>query len=52
MEQKRKPSINQKTTWSGLALFGYGIYSFIVGNVTEGATSIIAGLGLIFAQDN
>jgi hypothetical protein len=47
-----KPQIKQKTTWTGIALFGWGIYSLIFGNTTEAVTAITAGLGLIFGSDN
>lgn len=52
MPTNSKLSIKQKTTWSGLALIGYSIYCFIVGNISEGSTSLVSGLGLLFAADN
>lgn len=44
-----KPGIQQKNTWLGLALLGFGIWNIITGNVTDGITSVTAGIGLVFS---
>jgi hypothetical protein len=44
-----KPSIQQKNTWLGVATLGFGVYTIIVGNITEGIALITSGLGLIFS---
>lgn len=43
---------NWKTTLTGLASIGAGVILIIKGQVEAGATSVISGLGLIFAKDN
>lgn len=47
-----KPTIKQKTTWAGLGMLGWAIYSYITGNLTEGSTALVTAIGLIFASDN
>ena len=43
--------MNWKTTAAGLAAILGGAAMVLKGNVTEGITSIVAGIGLLFAKD-
>lgn len=47
-----KPGLQQKNTWLGVALLGFGIYNIITGTIPDGITSITAGIGLIFSIGN
>jgi hypothetical protein len=47
-----KPKIMQNTTFIALGFFGWAIYNFITGNLSAGATAMLATIGLLFAADN
>lgn len=48
MKRKR----NWKTTFFGITTTLGGVALILKGNVTEGVSTVLAGIGLIFAKDS
>jgi hypothetical protein len=41
---------NSRTTWTGVAMIGYGLGNIVSGNASEGIQEVLNGLAIIFLR--